>query len=98
MRAQEFFEQKKISAEKVVDARKQAMGKKEALELAQQVDEIVAAKGSKVVRIDMRSGPSKDELLAVLLGPTGNLRAPAIKKGRKLFVGFNADAYKNLVG
>lgn len=74
------------------------MGKKQALELAAQVDEIYAAKGSKSVHIDMRSQPSKEELLAVLLGPTGNLRAPAIKQGRKLIIGFNEDMYRRLIG
>jgi arsenate reductase-like glutaredoxin family protein len=32
-----------------------------------------------------------------LLGPTGNLRAPTIKKGKTLFVGFNEEAYQALV-
>jgi len=27
------------------------------------------------------------------LGPTGNLRAPAIRTGKTLVVGFNADAF-----
>lgn len=74
------------------------MGEKEALALSAQVDEIYAAKGSKSVHINMRSHPSKAELLAVLLGPTGNLRAPAIKHGRKLIVGFNEDMYRRLIG
>jgi arsenate reductase-like glutaredoxin family protein len=74
------------------------MGQKEALALAARVDDIYVAKGSKFQHINMKEHPSKDELLCLLLGPTGNLRAPAIKQGRKLFVGFNADAYKHLIG
>jgi arsenate reductase-like glutaredoxin family protein len=69
------------------------------LKLAGDVDEIYAAKGSKVVHIDLRKDkPKSDELAALLLGPTGNLRAPAIRQGRKLIVGFNEDAYRKLFG
>ena len=40
--------------------------------------------------------PDKDTLLSHLLGPTGNLRAPAIRKGKTLYVGFNEEAYREL--
>lgn len=33
-------------------------------------------------------------LIAALLGPTGNLRAPAIRWGRLLLVGFQPAAYE----
>lgn len=35
--------------------------------------------------------PSDEELLTMLLGRTGKLRAPAIKTGKKVVVGFNAE-------
>ena len=38
--------------------------------------------------------PDQTILLEHLLGPTGNLRAPTIRKGKTLLVGFNADAYQ----
>ena len=37
--------------------------------------------------------PDEETLLTHLLGPTGNLRAPTIRKGGTLLVGFNEDAY-----
>jgi hypothetical protein len=37
--------------------------------------------------------PDREILLGLLLGPTGNLRAPAFRTGRTLFVGFNEEAY-----
>jgi arsenate reductase-like glutaredoxin family protein len=99
VRAQEFLERKDLTANDTVDARKQAIGRKEALELASSVDEIYAAKGTKVVHVDMRKqSPGKDELAALLLGPTGNLRAPTLRRGRKLMVGFNEDAYRRFFG
>ena len=38
--------------------------------------------------------PSDTELAKLLIGPSGNLRAPTIRRGKKLFVGFNEAAYK----
>ena len=69
------------------------------MKLASEVDEIYAAKGSKVVHLDLKTDkPSQDEVVALLLGPTGNLRAPTIRHGRKLIVGFNEDTYRRFFG
>ena len=38
------------------------------------------------------------ELAKVVLGPTGNLRAPAIKRGKAWLIGFNEDAYADALG
>ena len=81
-----------------MDANKQRQGRTEALELAKSADTIYVAKGKKVVTFHMKKDkPDDDTLLAHLLGPTGNLRAPSIRKGRTLYVGFNEDVYKNIV-
>jgi len=40
-----------------------------------------------------KDAPDDATLLAHMLGPTGNLRAPAIRVGKTLLVGFNEDAY-----
>lgn len=37
--------------------------------------------------------PSAAELAAVVLGPTGNLRAPAIRTGKSWLIGFHEEAY-----
>ena len=98
VKAQEFLEQKNVDAKVEIDARKQTMDRDAALDLASKVDEIYAAKGSKIVHFNMKKDkPTKADLLSVLLGPTGNLRAPAIIRGRKLVVGFNEEAYGQLL-
>jgi hypothetical protein len=33
-----------------------------------------------------------------VLGPTGNLRAPALRTGKTLLVGFNEEAYRQILG
>ena len=54
-----------------------------------------AARGKKVVHFDLKKDkPAKAELLKALLGPSGSLRAPAITRGKKLFVGFHHDVYQ----
>ena len=63
------------------------------------VNEVYAAKGKKVVHFDLRKDtPSDDELAKVLLGPTGNLRAPALRKGKTLVVGFDEETYEKVFG
>jgi len=82
-----------------VDARKERLGPDEAIKLTQDVSEIIAAKGKKVVRFHLaKDKPSRDDLLAVLLGPSGNLRAPTLRKGKKLLVGFDVGAYSEVLG
>ena len=61
------------------------------------VNEVYAAKGKKVVYFNLKKdAPSDDELAKVLLGPTGNLRAPTLRKGKTLVVGFNEETYEKL--
>ena len=70
-----------------------------ALALVRESSKLVAAKGKKVVSFDLKKDkPSDDEILKVVLGPSGNLRAPAWKRGKTLVVGFNAEAYDDILG
>jgi arsenate reductase-like glutaredoxin family protein len=81
-----------------VDARKTTLKEKEALALVQEVDEIYASKGKRVVHLDLKNEkPDKAALLGLLLGPTGNLRAPTLRKGRTLLVGFDEAAYSKIL-
>ena len=59
----------------------------------------MVARGKNVVTFDMRRDPPDDDTLAnALLGPTGNLRAPALRTGRALLVGFGEGAYRQVLG
>lgn len=82
----------------MIEAKKKALGATEALQLAQSVDEIYATKGSNRVYFDLRQEkPDQTKLLAAMLGPTGNLRAPILKKGRVLLVGFDQENYQKIL-
>jgi arsenate reductase-like glutaredoxin family protein len=81
-----------------VDARKTTLKENEALALVKDVDEIYASKGKQVVHLDLKKEkPDKASLLGLLLGPTGNLRAPTLRKGRTLLVGFDEAAYAKVL-
>jgi hypothetical protein len=81
----------------IVDANKTRQGRAEALALAKTVTMIHIAKGKKVVTLDMKDLPDDETLANHLLGPTGNLRAPTIRKGKTLYVGFNEDTYQQMI-
>ncbi len=58
------------------------------------IDELYVTKGKQVVHVDLRRGrPDTAALLALLLGPSGNLRAPTLRKGHTLIVGFDEGTY-----
>jgi len=82
-----------------VDAKKETIKGDKALGVLAGVDDIYAAKGKRVVHVDLRKGkPEGAALLGLLLGPTGNLRAPTIRKGRTLLVGFDESTYRRVLG
>ncbi len=74
------------------------MREKQALALFRDVDEIYATKGKQVVHLDLRKEKAAAATLkALLLGPTGNLRAPTLRRGRTLIVGFDDATYAKLI-
>lgn len=86
-------------AAEIVNATKVRMGEAEALNLAGTVDKIVAAKGKKIVTLNLKKDPpAPAEILAVMIGPTGNLRAPTARIGKTLLIGFNKEAYREVIG
>ena len=55
------------------------------------------AKGKKLDVFDMKSA-KVSEVVEKMLGPTGNLRAPTLRKGKVTVVGFNDEAYGAILG
>jgi|SRR4029453_17800258 arsenate reductase-like glutaredoxin family protein len=94
-KTQGFLAKVKIDTAEQVDAKKVRMGPAQALGLLEEVDQLYVAKGAKVVHLDLRKDrPGRATLLGLLLGPSGNLRAPTLRKGRTLLVGFDESTYK----
>lgn len=68
------------------------LGRDDAVALARQCDTVIVAKGKKVTTFDVSGNPG-DEMVDAMLGPTGNLRAPTVRSGKTLLVGFNEQEY-----
>jgi arsenate reductase-like glutaredoxin family protein len=82
-----------------VDATKVRYDERDALTLLNGVEKLIAAKGKRIEVFDLKHDrPTDDTLLAHLMGPTGNLRAPTARVGKVLMVGFNEDAYRQILG
>jgi arsenate reductase-like glutaredoxin family protein len=98
-RTQEFLAKRKVETLEIVDAKKKPLTFRDGLALLDQVDELYAAKGKKVEHVDLRHGrPERAALERLLLGPTGRLRAPTLKVGRTLVIGFDEDTYRRVLG
>ena len=82
----------------MVDAKKNTISAARALALAREVDEIVATRGRQVIRMDLRKEkPDAETLKKLLIGPSGNLRAPTLRIGKTLLVGFDEETYRKLL-
>ncbi len=69
----------------------------DARELLNAASKLIVAKGKKVT--EFKGGAKAgDDAVAAMLGPTGNLRAPAVRVGKTLVVGFNEPTYAGVFG
>lgn len=81
-----------------VDPSKFRIGPDDALKLLAGMTTLVAARGKKVEVFDLKKArPDDATLLAKVIGPTGNLKAPSFRVGKTLVVGFNEDAYREVL-
>jgi arsenate reductase-like glutaredoxin family protein len=94
-----FLESASIPVTTQVNAKKTALADAEALELLQGAEHLYATKGTKVVHIDLQQErPDDESLLKLLIGPSGKLRAPTLKVGKTVIVGFDDATYRTLLG
>ncbi len=83
------------AAEKVSASRK--LSRDDAEALLKNTKTLLVAKGKKVSRWTI--GKTVDpEAVDAMLGPTGNLRAPTIRVGTTILIGFNDDLYEEVFG
>ncbi len=87
-----------IAVQETVSANKK-LGRDDALAMARQAQRLIAAKGKKVTAVEMASdAPSDEELAKLMLGPTGNMRAPTLRVGETLVVGYNDQVFNDELG
>ncbi len=73
------------------------LGRKDAAEIAKKASVVLVAKGKKVSEFKP-GGKAGKELVDAMLGPTGNLRAPTIRRGKTVVVGFNEEVFAQKLG
>ena len=80
------------------NARKVSFGFSDLTKIIGDATTVYAARGKRVVTIDLKEEPLTAEIVRKsLLGPTGNLRAPALLLGNTFIVGFNEELYEQLL-
>jgi len=86
-----------VTVRETVNATKQRYGDRDLLKVLGDATRVIVAKGKKVVEFDLKNDPPKKaDLVKACLGPSGNLRAPAIRKGKTWMIGFHPDPYGEL--
>lgn len=86
-----------LTIDQVVDARKEALAGEDAWKLLAGAGQVLVAKGKAYQVFDPHTD-GKEALLAQALGRTGNLRAPTLRIGDQLWVGFSEGLYARLAG
>lgn len=78
----------------MVNASKERYGPDDLDEVLAGVRHLIVAKGKKVLRFDLQKDEPDDEaLVKAIIGPSGNLRAPTIRTGKTMLVGFSEEVY-----
>lgn len=85
-----------IEPREVVPASRK-LGRDDAAAIVASSTRLFVAKGKKLTELSPKAADT-DAIVAALLGPTGNLRAPTIRCGKTVLVGFNAEVYERVLG
>lgn len=98
-KADAFLAKRGATAREQVDARKVKVGKPQIAQILRGTHLVLAVKGSALVEFNLRQDPPVEKLLYEnLIGPTGSLRAPAIRVGKTLVVGFSDESWTRALG
>lgn len=93
-KTQEFLAKTGVTARAEQNAKKETIAAAEAVAIAKKASEIYATKGKKVLHLNLKKDqPSDEEIAALVVGPSGNLRAPTLRLGKLLLVGFDEETY-----
>ena len=80
-----------IEPKEIVPASRK-LGREEAREMAEAASKLIVSKGKKLSEFKT-AGTASDEAVDAMLGPTGNLRAPTLRIGKTILVGFSEETY-----
>lgn len=92
-----MFDAKGIEIQEAVEARKKKIEGDDAWAILQSGKELIVGRGKKFQVFDPQTD-DKEVILKTCLGRTGNLRAPTLKMGDRIVVGYNDDMYEQYLG
>ena len=96
-KAAAFFTEHGIAVETQIDARTTPLADGDAVKLLAGAAQLYVTRGTKVLHFDLkRERPDDEMLLELVIGRSGKLRAPAIKVGQTVIVGFDQSAYEKV--
>ena len=62
------------------------------------VTDVYSTRSRKVIHLNIKTAnPAREDMLALLMGRSGTLRAPVIKHRSTLIVGFDAETYAQIL-
>ncbi|MCX7418602.1 MAG: ArsC family (seleno)protein [Planctomycetia bacterium] len=98
-KSQDFMTSNSVAVSETIDARKIRFEPKEAVAFVRQADEAWIARGKTVHKIAFKKeGMADADLLKLIIGPSGFLRAPIIRRGKKIFIGFEPEQFAAFLG
>lgn len=98
-KSQDFMASNSVAIGETIDARKTRFEPKEAIAFVRQADEAWIARGKTVHKIVFKKQDIADaDLLKLIIGPSGFLRAPIIRRSKKIFIGFEPEQYALFLG
>jgi arsenate reductase-like glutaredoxin family protein len=96
-KAQESLGRMNVEIKTEVNARKEPLEAQKTWALLVDSRKILIASGSKIREFSPQPD-KKDEILKIVLGRSGILRAPTLKIGNTFYIGYNNEMYDQLVG
>ena len=93
-RASKFLDAHHITPGEIVPASRK-LGQRDAATLIKEATRVIVAKGKKIT--EFPGGKATPAAIEALLGPTGNLRAPTLRSGSTIVVGFDDATFKAIL-
>jgi len=94
IKSREFLENKQIKISDEVDARKEKIEEDNAWAILKSASKIYIGRQKKFSSW-VPNDENRAEIMGQALGRSGSLRAPTLKKGGNVFIGFSDEMYKD---
>jgi hypothetical protein len=78
-----------------VNAKSQAYRGDEAWQVIAEAERVYVASGKKIIEFEPATA-DKELMLKKITGPSGNLRAPAFRRGKVFYIGYSDELYDSL--